>query len=320
MEHITHNKEKKLHPLLCVTRYVLPRRSGYTLMELLIVVAMVAAIAVVVLTVLDPKKQIEKGWDTKRKTELTFLSKKLDDWYNDKGCYPLPNEICYNTTSGTPAGTVTCNVCGKHTNSPTALNKYVGQLACDPEYPRKNYVYETENSTCPTWFRIYSSLGYQTDSIIASLGCLNGCGPGPNYAYNFGVSSPNINLEINPLQPTNTPTPTAVPPTSGPTSVPPTTDPGFFPTLTPIPTAAPSAAPTAVPEAGACISQFSWGSCNHYCSTLGKICFSSSSGFTYKGYNDASCGTSSTVGCISGAGGCCNSWPFVYTQVICYCQ
>lgn len=299
-----------------------PVEAAYSLMEILIVVGVLVIVAAGVLALLNPKKQIEKGFDAKRKTELTILSKKLEDWYNDKNCYPEPDEICYDGTSDTQSGTKTCHICGKESGSPPDLLNHIDRLPCDPEHPTYSYTYETEGGTCPGWYRVYSKLGIEDDSVITELGCTTGCGPAPYYAFDFGVSSPNINLEMNPAQTTPTPTSGA-----GPTSPPgatatptPTTDPGFFPTLTPTPTTVPGATATPTPVQGACISQSTWSNCTAYCQSIGKSCFSAENLFTYQGYADINCQSNSTEGCKSGGGGCCNSWPFLYTRVICYCN
>lgn len=292
--------------------------SAFSLMEVLIVVSVVVTLAVTVIALIDPQKQLNKSFDSRRKTDLTTLSKKLEDWYNDKNCYPTPAQICYDGPVAGASNTVTCNICGTHANSPNDLLNHIDRLPCDPEFPRHNYLYQTQNISCPTWFRLYSDLRIDTDPVIASLGCYSGCGP--SYQYNYGVSSPNIGLERNPLQTTPTPFPTT---TGGPTTVPtavPTTPSGPQPSLTPTPTTNPNATPTPTPITGSCIHQSDWSSCSAYCQAQGKTCYSSESNYTYQGYSDISCNTSAGSGCTSGGNGCCNSWPFLYTRVRCYCQ
>lgn len=157
----------------------------------MIVVTMIVILAIVLLVTLNPWTQINKGHDSKRKQELIQLSKTLEDYYNDKQCYPKPNEVCYNSSAG-----VTCNICGNETTSPS-FSPYLTRLPCDPRQPLKKYLYQVDNSSCPTWYRIYTTLATQSDPIITSVGCQNGCGPSPDFSYNYGVSSPNIGLERN---------------------------------------------------------------------------------------------------------------------------
>jgi len=167
----------------------------FTLMELLIIVALIALLATAVLVFFNPKRMIEKSWDGKRKHELSQLKKVLEDWYNDKNCYPRPEEICYNS----PTSNNTCHICGNHQNSPK-LTLYLSSLSCDPQHPTKKYLYQVDNQTCPKWYRIYADLSSSdytnNDPQTEEVGCFfQGCGPGPNYGYDYGVSSPNIDLE-----------------------------------------------------------------------------------------------------------------------------
>jgi len=168
---------------------------GFTLMELLIIIALIALLAIAVLILFNPKKQIEKSWDGKRKHELSQLKKVLEDWYNDKNCYPRPEEICYDS----PTSNNTCHICGNHQNSPK-LTPYLSSLPCDPQHPTKEYLYQVDNQTCPKWYRIYADLSSSdytnNNPQTEEVGCFfQGCGPGPNYGYDYGVSSPNVDLE-----------------------------------------------------------------------------------------------------------------------------
>ncbi len=162
-------------------------KKAFTLLELLIVISVIVLIAVVAFITLNPKKQVEKSQDTKRKQELTQLGKVIEDYYNDKNCYPTPDKVCYNYTGGT-----TCNICGNDPNSPD-FNPYLSSLPCDPQQPTKKYLYEVDELNCPSWYRIYTDLSNNSDPIIAEVGCSTGCGP--NGIYDYGVSSSNVGLE-----------------------------------------------------------------------------------------------------------------------------
>ncbi len=166
-------------------------KKSFTLMEIMIVVTLIVIVATALLVGLKPLTQIYKGQDSRRKSELAALQKVLEDFYNDKQCYPKPNEVCYNDTGGT-----TCNICGRHALSPQ-FSPYLSHLPCDPRSPQKNYTYQVDpTTTCPTHYRIYTTLSNQSDPIIAQK-CQYGCGPAPDFSYNYGVSSPNTSLEAN---------------------------------------------------------------------------------------------------------------------------
>lgn len=167
-------------------------KKSFTLMELLIVISIIVLLAIVILISLNPRGQINKSHDSKRKLELTQLSKVLEDYYNDKNCYPKPDEVCYDAT-----GQTTCHICGNETSPPNFDNfsPYQNKLPCDPQHPSKKYLYQVDNISCPTWYRIYTDLSNSTDPAITEVGCSSGCGPAPDHPYNYGVSSPNIGLE-----------------------------------------------------------------------------------------------------------------------------
>lgn len=208
---------------------------GFTLMELLIVVALLVILATALLISLNPFGQINKGQDSKRKSELASLGKVLEDWYNDKNCYPKASEICYDSADATSS----CHVCGNQTGSPS-FSPYLSSLPCDPRQPVKKYLYQNDGSSCPAWYIVYTSLSNNSDPVIAEVGCQNGCGPAGNVNYNYFVSSSNIILQggIGPTSSLPVPTSTTSPQNPTITSTPgpsPTSGPSPTPTSTPVP-------------------------------------------------------------------------------------
>lgn len=181
---------------------------GFTLMELLIIVALVALIAIGALVLFNPMQQIGKGYDAKRKHDLSELSKAYEDYYNDKGCYPTGSVICYDTpkenNKGLGVGATlvgySCNICGSE-DTIRSFSPYMSVLPCDPEHQRKDYLYQYDPSSCPSWYRLYTDFSNENDVESTNLGCnQGGCGlkyppaPTPQYGYDYGVS--NTNLEV----------------------------------------------------------------------------------------------------------------------------
>ncbi|GIW64533.1 MAG: hypothetical protein KatS3mg092_0466 [Patescibacteria group bacterium] len=165
--------------------------KSFTIMEILIVISLIVLLAIIPLMALNPKTQIEKSQDSKRKAEVNQLQKVLEDWYNDKNCYPKPQQICYDT----PDYTNSCHICGSNQNSPN-FSPYLNTLPCDPQYPKKNYLYKVDNIDCPQKYWIYAKLSIKDDPIIEENKCTdNGCGPVTECIYNIGVSSPGTDLE-----------------------------------------------------------------------------------------------------------------------------
>lgn len=157
-------------------------QEGLTLTEILIMFTIVALFLITAYFVFF--KQIFKALDGKRKADLHTLTNILEDFYNDTGCYPRPTEICYDAADDT---TIPCHICGDEANPLPGFD-----LPCNPEHPKKKYLYDVENSDCPQWYRIYTEL----DNPESSGPCPYGsCGPDGEVGYDYGISSPNVNLE-----------------------------------------------------------------------------------------------------------------------------
>lgn len=157
------------------------KNFGFTLIELLIVTATIGIL--VVLSFFTYKTQIAKGRDSKRKSDLAKIQRAFEDYMNDKGCYPNPEEV-----------TTNYKICGQN------FSPYLNILPCDPlNNSRHNFFYSyDENQSCKKWYKIYAKLEYEKDPIIEKVGCKEGCGPGNNY--NYWVSSPNM-MEVAQISP-----------------------------------------------------------------------------------------------------------------------
>lgn len=184
-------------------------KKSFSLMEILIIISLIILIAIIALITLNPKKQIEKSQDSKRKTELTQLQKTLEDWYNDKNCYPRPSEICYDS----PSADNTCHICGNENSSPN-FSPYLSSLPCDPQHPTKKYLYQVDDLDCPKMYWLYAKFSNEDDPLISQTNCSSGCGPENDCNYNVGFTSPNASVNICQMpisSPTSTPSPTPYP-------------------------------------------------------------------------------------------------------------
>lgn len=192
-------------------------KKGFTILEIVIILAILVILATIGIALMNPVVQINKANDGRRKGELATMGRILEDFLNDKGRYPRPSEICYDAGNYIPeSGTTTCHMCGSNAASPN-LAPYLGTLPCDPQTPKSNYIYEVNDEDEPTLYRIYSRLAITSDPLISQLGCQNGCGPYGICQYNYGVSSSNTGIQTcTALAPTASPTPTPV--TVGPCS------------------------------------------------------------------------------------------------------
>lgn len=170
-------------------------REGFTLIELLIVVGVLGVLSLTFMGLFNPLRQFQKSYDGKRKAELDSLPKIFENIYNDKNRFPLPAEVCFDASSAPRSDTYgktacTCHICGKNSNSPP-FSPYLSQLPCDPLSSQKEYLYDFDCASTPPdpqWFRIYTQLAIENDPDIKKVGCLAGCGPAPDFAYNYLVS------------------------------------------------------------------------------------------------------------------------------------
>lgn len=148
-------------------RSKLPIKKGFTLAEILIVIAIVAILAMIALG--SYLNQIKKGFDARRKKTLNQMRTALEDYYSDNNRYPASLS------------------CGQN------LSPWMKEVPCEPD--GTDYYYETDEIT---WFRIYTKLENEADPSIEKVGCdkvpPNGSGCPGNSAYNYGISGGNIRL------------------------------------------------------------------------------------------------------------------------------
>jgi len=147
------------------------KNKGLTLMEMTIVMGIVLLLATALLILLNPMKEIQRTIDAKRKKELNVLRKTYEDYYTDHNCYPRPTVICYQDQDQTY-----CPICGPKGGN---VSPYLPALPCDPQSPKREYLYQADTNTCPQWYKIYAFLA----TADPKGGLIN---------YNYVVSSGNV--------------------------------------------------------------------------------------------------------------------------------
>ena len=169
-------------------------KKAFTLVEITIVISIIILIISAAIALLNPLTQIKKSWDGKRKAELNTLLKIFEDFYNDKNRFPIASDVCFDAAS-TPRTDLYgktacfCQICGNNPLSPS-ISPYLPNLPCDPQSPAKEYLYDFDCSQTPQnpqWFRIYTKLSITDDPDIKRVDCDFGCGPAPDFAYNYLV-------------------------------------------------------------------------------------------------------------------------------------
>lgn len=145
---------------------ILMKYKGYTLIELMIVVGVIAFLAVLISAYL--RNQIYKSYDARRKAEIKRIAIAVEEYEKDHDCYPLPSLLSCTTGTG--------------------LRPYIDKIPCDP-VTNASYMYEHQDSACPGWYKIYAKLDNESDTDFKA-------NIGPNSAFSFVWESPNAPLSI----------------------------------------------------------------------------------------------------------------------------
>jgi len=199
--------------ILTVQRRYLISRKGFTLIELLIVLTIIGLLILAALWTY--RLQVFKGRDAKRKADLGKIQRVLEDYLNDHVCYPETLE------------------CGLD------FAPYLSQIPCDPVNSENHIYYYSVSAEegCKKWYKIFTTLEYQKDPIIAKIGCTpETCG-----AFNYLIGSPNVEVLTSQLGEIFPPPYPPGVPTPSPGGSP---SPSISPTPTGSPTASPSPTPT----------------------------------------------------------------------------
>jgi len=159
------------------------REKGFTLVELLIVMAILAFIVVGVLMTLNPIAQTNKGLDARRKSDLNRIKISFEDYFSDKGCYPT--------------GDLLVSLNNESNCQTSVFSPWLTNWPCDPNGGTYNIIVEEDD--CPGWFKILTNLNNRSDGDIPegwyTLGEYYYVGDGTisTNDVNYGVSSTNVN-------------------------------------------------------------------------------------------------------------------------------
>lgn len=151
------------------------RKKGLTIIELLIVIAIIGLLTTFVAFVAPT--QLRKARDARRKADLQKIKIAFYDYFFDTDCFPeeLPG-------------------CGEDFGS--SGQSYLKDFPCDlNDEPYVYAITKKGGGKCSQWFQLFTNLENTPDSIIDKIHCRQGCGPDKNDCnYNYGVASTNVQI------------------------------------------------------------------------------------------------------------------------------
>jgi prepilin-type N-terminal cleavage/methylation domain-containing protein len=121
-------------------------KRGFTLVELVIVIAILAILIMTMIGVLNPIALVNRAYDAQRKKDLGRLKISFEEYYNDKGCYPPQNLI----------DSMTCNGGG--------FSPWMASWPCDPNGTKYRVIVDT--NSCPHWYKMMANLANRTDKEV----------------------------------------------------------------------------------------------------------------------------------------------------------
>lgn len=143
--------------------------KGFTLVELLIVVAVIGILATVLIVAVNPAKQLQKSRDTTRKSALKTLQSALEQYYADNGTYPTSDcwsgtSGCWRLTAGSFLGTNAANYLSTLPTDPRQFGSNCGQVT--------SYGFNYDYDASIPGYRLSTRLENTTDSQITTVtGC-----------------------------------------------------------------------------------------------------------------------------------------------------
>lgn len=108
-------------------------KKGFTLLEILLVIAAIGILAAIVIVAINPNRQLSQVRDTQRRSDSNNLQKALEQYLIDTGSYPTgtttaAQEVCDTGSNGVGEGTVNAGCLDLRPLVPT----YLAAIPSDP--------------------------------------------------------------------------------------------------------------------------------------------------------------------------------------------
>lgn len=150
--------------------------KGFTLLELLIAMAVIGVLGSVLIVAIDPMSQLNKAADAERKADIAAIQGALEQYRADTSAYPIRDEL----QCGLPLSRIV--------NGATVT--YLNKIPCDPK-SNASYFYDVDGTTGNYCLRACLSRPSDSQSDLKVYGTENALGCGllvtdPNYACTSG--------------------------------------------------------------------------------------------------------------------------------------
>jgi len=219
------------------------RSAGFSLIELVVDLAILAILAAIIVVLINPAEQFKKARDGQRHSDLKSLQQVFDTYYHDTNCYP--------TSSAIPWGqewSQNASIYIKRVPTGPSSSSYCQSSTCS------EYTYVTSSGTGPQWYALFSdkevigSASIPDKSLTCPLESRNNCVP-QNYVpgdylcvYGGVINCDTVSSAVLPVPVINNPVPSLTPiPTAMATPTPP------VPTHIPTPASSPTPIHTLTP-------------------------------------------------------------------------
>lgn len=143
------------------TSPILLKSKGFTLVEIIIVVALIGVLAGGLITIIDPAGQLKGSRDSKRKADLKQIQAALELYRADMGSYPDNSDI------GTDAANNSTNT--SLVDNPSSVQiTYLQTVPKDPKSSAHYYYCTSSSCGVTSGYRIYACLEKSNDPNRAS--------------------------------------------------------------------------------------------------------------------------------------------------------
>ena len=149
---------------------MLQDKKGFTIIELLIVIAIIGLLATISIVALNGARQ--KGRDAKRVGDIRQVQTALELYFNDKNAYPV---AAIAITLGDATHKVLCDTAAGFQTTTTGCGKiYMGIVPANPLPNGSNYSYTGTATTYDVGFSLEDSTGsYAAGSHTATQDGIN---------------------------------------------------------------------------------------------------------------------------------------------------